>query len=86
MALLLHYCQKFFNVLVKETLDIIMQIAYNHSLLSPPCIKLTVLCKLLSCTTQVPFHDNYSNTKTETDGVAMRLPLGSTLFNFTWLT
>lgn len=43
---------------------------------------ITILHKLLICTTQVPFYGCYGNVCKQTDNVAMGSPLGPTLSNF----
>lgn len=61
----------FTNVPIKETIDIVIQNVYRHSLLQ---IRLTIPCKYLSCMKH--FYDHYI------DSIAMGSPLGSTISNF----
>ena len=72
----------FTNVPVYEKIDIINNIYNNPSL---PSLKINpnILRKiLLTCTTEVPFHDHLGNIYIQTDGVSMGSVLGSIFSNF----
>ena len=72
----------FTNVPVDETINIIIQRAYNHPNLPPPPLQKDELHSLLSiCTQQTPFQfDN--RTFLQRDGVSMGSPLGPTFADF----
>ena len=59
----------FTNVLVNETINIIINNIYNNPSLPPLKINPTIFRKLLlTCTTEVPFHDHLGNIYVQTDG------------------
>ena len=73
----------FTNVPVIETIEIIINRAYNHETLSPPAITKTSLEQLLLiCTTETPFQDNNGDMYIQVDGVSMGSPLGPLFANF----
>ena len=62
----------FTYVPVNETIDILINDIYNDPSLPPLKINPNILRKiLLTCTTQVPFHDHLGNIYVQTDGVSM---------------
>ena len=73
----------FTNVSVNETIGVIINNIYNNPSLPPLKINPNRLRKiLLTCTTEVPFHDHLGNIYVQTDGVTMRSVLGSIFINF----
>ena len=73
----------FTNVPVIETIEIIINRAYNHETLSPPAIPKTSLEQLLLlCTTETPFQDTNGDMYIQVDGVSMGSPLGPLFANF----
>ena len=73
----------FTNVPIDDTIDIILQHAYNHQSLPPPKIPPLILRQLLElCTKESPFKCPEGQLYLQTDGVAMGSPLGSTFANF----
>ena len=72
----------FTNVPVDETINIIIQKAYNHPNLPPPPLPEDELRSLLSiCTQQTPFQFE-NRTFIQRDGVSMGSPLGPTFADF----
>ena len=73
----------FTNVPVNETADIIINNIYNNPYLPPLKINPNILRKLLlTCTTEVSFHDHLGNIYVQTDGVSMGPVLGPIFSNF----
>ena len=73
----------FTNVPVNETVDIIINNIYNNPSLPPLKINPNILRKLLlTCTTEVPFHDHLGIIYVDTDGVSMGSVLGLIFSNF----
>ena len=73
----------FTNVPVNETVDIVINSIYNNPSLPPLKINPNILRKLLlTCTTEVQFHDNLGNIYVRTDGVFMGSVLGPIFTNF----
>ena len=73
----------FTNVPVNETVDIIINDIYNNPSLLPLKINPDILRKLLlTCTTEVPFHDHLGNIYVQTDGVSMSSAQGPIFSNF----
>ena len=70
----------FTNVSVNETIDNIINNIYNN----PPLkINPNILRKLLlTCTTEVPFHDHLGNIYIQTDSISMGSVLGPIFSNF----
>ena len=68
----------FTNVPISETIDIIIDYAFNHDSLPPPSGLPRDLLKtmLRICTTEAPFRCPSGNLYVQTDGVAMGSPLG----------
>ena len=73
----------FTNVPVNETINIIINNIYNNPSLPPLKINPNILRKLLlTCTTEVPFHDHLGNIYIQTDGVSIGSVLGPIFSNF----
>ena len=73
----------FTNVPVIETIEIIINRAYNQETLSPPAIPKTSLEQLLLiCTTETPFQDTNGDMYIQVDGVSMGSPLVPLFANF----
>ena len=72
----------FTNVPVHETIEIILQYAYNLDMKPPPIDKTLLKELLLSCSTEPPFHHPNGNIYSQIDGVAMGSPLGPLFSNF----
>ena len=73
----------FTNVLVIETINIIMNNIYHHPTLPPLKIKSNTLRKiLLLCTTEVLLYDPHGNIFIQKDGIAMGSVLESIFSNF----
>ena len=69
----------FTNVLVNETIDIIINYINNHPLFLPLKINPSILRKiLLTCTTEILFYDHLGNIYTQTMGSV----LGQIFSNF----
>ena len=72
----------FTNVPLNETIDIIINDIYNNPSLRPLKINPNILRKiLLTCTTEVPFHDHLGNIYVQTNGVSMGSVLGPIFSN-----
>ena len=72
----------FTNVPVEETTDIILQVAFNHESLPPPCINQETLRDLLLiCTTETPFQFQ-DKVYLQINGNSMGSPLGPTYADF----
>lgn len=72
----------FTNVPVEDTINIIIEAAYNHPTVAPPQYPPEVLRKLLKiCTTETPFQFN-GTSYVQVDGVSMGSPLGPTFADF----
>ena len=72
----------FTSVPVLDTIDIILESAYNHESLAPPKLPSSILKELLVlCTTKTPFNHG-GKTYLQTDGVSMGSPLGPTFADF----
>ena len=73
----------FTNVPVNKTIDIILNNIYNNTSQPPLKTNPNILWKLLlTCTTEVPFHNHLSNIYVQTDGVSVGSVLGSIISNF----
>ena len=73
----------FTNEPVNERVDIIINNIYNNPYLPPLKINPNILRKLLlTCTTEVPFHDHFGNIYVQTDGVSMGFVLSPIFSNF----
>ena len=73
----------FTNIPVNETIDIIINNIYNNSSLPPLEINPNIHRKLiLTCTTEVPFHDHLGNIYVQMDGVTMGSVLKPIFSNF----
>ena len=73
----------FTNVPVNVTIDIIINNIYNNPSLPPLKTNPNILRKLLlTCTTEVPFHDHLGNIYVQTNGVSMGSILGPIFSNF----
>ena len=73
----------FTNIPVNETVDNIINNTYNNPSIPPLKINPNILRKLLlTCTTEVPFHDHLGNIYVQTDGVSMGSVLGPIFSNF----
>ena len=74
----------FTNVPVAETIQIILDNVYQHSVLPPPRHVPRVIMEqlLLICTTKTPFRTPNGELYVQCDGVSMGSPLGPTLANF----
>ena len=71
------------HVPLNETIDIIINSIYNNTSLLPIKINPNILRKtLLTCATEVPFHDHLGNIYVQTDGVSMGSVLGPIFCNF----
>ena len=67
----------FTNVPVDDTIDIILNYAFEHETLQPPCVPKEILRQMLSiCTKESPFRCPEGKLYRQTDGVAMGSPLG----------
>ena len=74
------------NVPVNETIDIIINNIYNNPSLLPLKINPNIVRKiLLTCTTEVPFHDHLGNIYVLTDGVSMGSILGP-IFSYFYMS
>ena len=72
----------FTNVTVNETVDIIINNIYNNPSLPPLKINPNILRKLLlTCTSEVPFHEHLGNIYVQTDGESMGSVLGPIFSN-----
>ena len=68
----------FTNLPVNETIDIIINNIHDN-----PSVRPNILRKvLLTCTTEVPFHDHLDNIYVQTDGVSIGSVLGPIFSNF----
>ena len=73
----------FSNVPVEETIEIIVENAYNHPTLSAPKMPAATLHRLLkACTTEAPFRAPDGQLYYQIEGVAMGSPLGPTFANY----
>ena len=73
----------FTNVPIDQTIDIIIQRAYNHKTIRPPHISQPTLRKLLQlCTKESPFMCPSGDLYLQIEGVAMGSPLGPTFANY----
>ena len=73
----------FTNVLVHETIKIIIENVYNHPSIPPPAIQPKILEKiLLICPTKVSFYDPSGSLYIQIDDISMGLPLGPTISEF----
>ena len=73
----------FTNVPVRETIDLIIQYAYQDPDRKPPPIDDFIMKELLlTCTTETPFKHPNGNIFIQTDGVSMGSPLGPLFANF----
>jgi len=73
----------FTNVPVAETINIILESAYNHETMTAPAIPKEMLRKLLViCTTMTPFKAPNGDLYQQINGVSMGTPLGPTMANF----
>jgi hypothetical protein len=70
----------FTNVLLKKTINLILDIIYNKKQLNTTLKKRTLKKLLLDCCTKTPFSINGELFK-QVDGIAMGSPLGRTLAN-----
>lgn len=78
----------FTNVPVSDTVDIILENAYNHPELPAPKIPRNILREMLVvCTTETPFRNINGDVYLQNDGVSMGSPLGPLFANFymSWL-
>ena len=66
-----------------ETIDIILDNCYNHpTLIKPKMLKQDLKELLIKCSTKALFKQIDGNIYYQTDGIAMRSPLGPTFANF----
>ena len=73
----------FTNVPVRETVDIILDCAYNNTDLPPPPVPKDVMKEmLLVCTTETIFRHPNGDLYKQVDGVAMGSPLGPLFANY----
>ena len=73
----------FTNVPIDDTINIIINLAYNHPIIAPPKIPSNLLRELLEmCTKESPFVTPDGRIFKQIDGVAMGSPLGPTFANF----
>ena len=73
----------FTNVPINNTIDIIIELAYNHPTKPPPKIPQNLLKQLLEiCTKESPFVTPDDRIFQQVEGVAMGSPLGPTFANF----
>ena len=73
----------FTNVPIDPTIEIILELAYNHPNLPPPQIPKTLLKQFLAlCTKELPFRAPDGKLYRQVEGVAMGSPLGPLFANF----
>lgn len=73
----------FTSVPVHDTIDIILQYAYENPNMSPPNIRKDIMKELLlQCTTQTPFRHVDGGIYKQREGVSMGSPLGPLFANF----
>ena len=73
----------FTNVPIDHTINIILEVAYNHPTITPPKLPKILLKQLLElCTKESPFTTPEGKIYVQTEGVAMGSPLGPSFANF----
>ena len=73
----------FTNVPIDPTIEIILELAYNHPNLPPPQIPKNLLQQFLSlCTKELPFRAPDGKLYKQVEGVAMGSPLGPLFANY----